>query len=112
MIWVVEQPQNQDGMAHFCYHDRTVNRTFAWDGFALEIDVYQDDLLVGQMPIPAGYLSMARNPGRWMAHFEILCQLYIKEMSFRESTDSSPDPLGVRGDRVGSSEEEPTTTQR
>jgi hypothetical protein len=110
-MWV-DQPQNQDGVAHFCYHDRIVNLTFAWDGFAPEIDVFRDDVRVGQMPIPAGYLSMPRNPGRWLAHFEVLCGLYIKERAFRESTASPVDPLGIRGDRVGSGEEEPASTER
>lgn len=110
MIYV-EQPQNQDGVAHFCYHDRTVNLTFAWDGFAHDIDVYRDDTLVGQMPIPVGYLSMPRNPGRWLAHFEILCQLYIKEKSHVEIA-LGPDPDRRSGGWGLVGEEEPETTQR
>jgi hypothetical protein len=105
----MEQPQNQDGVAHFCYHDPTMNLSFAWDGFALEIDVFRDDTLVGQMPIPVGYISTSHNPGRWLAHFEVLCGLYIKERHDEIAAGSDPDRRSGGWGLAGEKESETTT---
>lgn len=112
MIWVVEQAQDAADVPHFCYFDPTVGLDFVWDGFALEIDVNRDGEAYGKIPLPVGYLSTARNPGRWLAQFQVLCNLYVKETAHDQSSDSPVAPGGGSGDRVGRVEEEFTTPER
>ena len=86
MSWL-DQPQNSDGVPHFDYYDAPNQLSFVWDGFSPSIEVrYGGDgePIVDQIEIPAGSFSSSRTPSRWLAWFQVVCQLYIKQKEMAE----------------------------
>jgi hypothetical protein len=78
----MDQPQNTDGIPHFTYYDKTMLLSFVWDGISIEIDVCEGgygEPVVDHIPVPPGNISLGRNPGRWLAWFQVQCEIYIKE---------------------------------
>ena len=81
MTWL-NQPQNTDGVPHFTYYDQSHLLSFVWDGFSPEVEVSHGgygEPVTDHIEIPVGTFSTSRTPARWLAWFQVMCQLYIKE---------------------------------